>query len=158
MPRSAGKPVNFRNQGDAALLRSRKHYQEHNLRRLWVNEARGIDYDLARPATIRSVESDMEPQRKGKPAGMCPICHLAIPDTARVGSQCPSRQGNYRCTGIFKDTTQANDWKACAPCDATGMIEGAPCRHCRGVGWIFVRPGGFDHRQPPGMPIIGHLF
>ena len=99
----------------------------------------------------------MANRKKSIPPAMCSICHLVAYDSQRVGSQCTSISRNYRCTGIFFDTTQPSDWLECAKCGGTGLMEGAPCRHCRSVGWLFVRPGGFDRRQPEGMPIIGHV-
>ena len=98
----------------------------------------------------------MEPKKADKPVAMCPLCHLVAHDSGRIGNRCSSKSGNYRCDGIFTSTSEKNDWAECARCGATGMVEGIPCRHCRGVGWLFVRPGGFDNLQPAGMPIIGH--
>lgn len=96
-------------------------------------------------------------EKKSAPLAMCSTCHQVAYDPRRVNTQCTSISRNYRCSGIFYPTGQPGDWKECAKCEGTGLIEGVSCRSCKSVGWLFVRPGGFDRRQPEGVPIVGHL-
>ena len=90
-----------------------------------------------------------------KPPGMCPQCGYVAMD---IGSTtCPVCAATKRPHAL-RSTINIGDWAECEQCGATGVRDGNPCAHCNEIGWLFVRPGGFDGRRPIGLPMRGRRY
>ncbi len=92
--------------------------------------------------------------RAEPPTGICPECGFVAFGLDFCG-QCPSMSDGAQCKGWMRSAVHAGDWSACVPCSGAGSDGGGECTHCNGVGWLFVRPGGFRETSAATLPIIG---
>ena len=88
------------------------------------------------------------------PTGMCPECGFVAFGLEFCG-QCPVESDGKPCTGWMRSAVHDGDWTLCDPCSGAGRAGAADCEHCNGVGWLFMRPGGFGAARATALPIIG---
>ena len=74
------------------------------------------------------------------PVTRCAHCGGAGYNSGVTDRRCPRIIAGERCNGINTSARNSGDWEDCSNCEATGYYRNKECPHCRGVGYLFVRP------------------